>query len=147
MCMQRGLLVALERQLAEAGLSSADYEILAQLSEAEHGSLRVRDLGLRLAWDRSRIAHQLRRMEQRGLLGRSSCPDDGRGRVVAITPEGRATIEAAAPGHAEAIRRIYFDQLDPADLDGLTALNSKISAAARSGESRSLESGHDTARP
>jgi DNA-binding MarR family transcriptional regulator len=81
-------------------------------------------------------------MEQRGLVGRSGCPDDGRGTMVAITTEGRTTIEAAAPGHVETVREVYFDQLDPQDLATLTAITEKITAAANG-----LESGHDTARP
>jgi DNA-binding MarR family transcriptional regulator len=140
--MQRALAVAVERQLTEAGLSSADYEVLAQLSEAPHGTMRVRDLGRSIDWDRSRIAHQLRRMEQRALVGRSNCPSDGRGTMVAITAEGRTVIEAAAPGHVETIRRVFFDQLNPEELPGLIAVTDKITAAARA-----LESSHDSARP
>jgi DNA-binding MarR family transcriptional regulator len=124
--MNHAIAIAVERQLTEAGLSSADYEILAALSEAEHHTLRVRDLGTWIGWARSRIAHQLRRMEQRGLVKRSECPADGRGIMVQLTEPGLAAVTAAAPGHVEIIRRVFVDQLGADDIVRLTDIADRV---------------------
>jgi DNA-binding MarR family transcriptional regulator len=130
--MRRTLDVAIDTQLAEAGLSAADYDVLAPLSESDGQTLRVRDLAIRIGWDRSRIAHQLRRMEQRQLLTRYDCSTDGRGTMVRLTDHGRSVITAAAPGHVETVRRVLFDQLDRDDRTRLTAIAERVVDAAGS---------------
>jgi DNA-binding MarR family transcriptional regulator len=124
--MRRHLDRVIERQLAEAGLSSADYDLLVPLSEAPPGGLRARELGNLVGWDRSRLSHQLRRMEARGLLTRRECPTDARGTVVCLTPAGRAAIEAAAPGHVDTVRRHFVDLLSPEEVDALTAIATRV---------------------
>ena len=110
----------LARRLAtESGLSLPDYEVLVLLSEEPEGRLRMAAVAERLQWDRSRLSHHIRRMETRGLVARTECPEDGRGSFVGVTPDGRRAIEEAAPGHVRAVRE-YF--LDPIGSDGLEAL-------------------------
>ncbi len=124
--MRRALDLAVERQLAEAGLSTADYELLVPLSEAPGLVLRVRDLGRAVAWDRSRLAHQLRRMEQRGLVSRFECPTDARGTMVRLTDKGREVIQAAAPGHVETVRRHFVDLLTSEEIDAIRRLSERV---------------------
>ncbi len=120
---------ALHRQLVrDAGLTGADYALLVPLSETPDGVIRARDLGHVVGWDRSRISHQLRRMEQRGLVTREHCPDDARGSMVRLTPPGRSAIEAAAPNHVAAVRRLFIDHLTDNEIDTLTALFDRLLA-------------------
>ncbi|MGI5519894.1 MarR family winged helix-turn-helix transcriptional regulator [Micromonospora sp. CA-259024] len=128
--MQRAVEVAADRQFGAAGVSRPEYEVLVPLSEAEGRTLRVRDLARWLGWDRSRIAHQLRRMEQRGLVTRSDCPEDARGTMVRLTDQGYEAVAAAAPGHVEIIRRVLIDLLDPDEMAQLTAIAERVAAAA-----------------
>ena len=121
-----GLDSALERQLTDEGLSTADYALLVPLSEAEGDLLRARDLAGTVGWERSRLSHQLRRMEQRGLVQRSECSEDARGTMIALTPQGRAALEAAAPGHVEAVRRHFVDLLEPAEVEVLTRVFGRV---------------------
>ncbi|SDD11759.1 MarR family winged helix-turn-helix transcriptional regulator [Actinokineospora iranica] len=108
----RDLRRAFDRQLErDAGLSGADYAVLVPLSEAADGVLRMRELGRSVDWDRSRLSHQVRRMEKRGLVAREDCAEDARGSMVRLTDAGRAAIEAAAPEHVETVRRYFIDQL------------------------------------
>jgi DNA-binding MarR family transcriptional regulator len=107
---QRELTGALERQLIrDSGLSGAEYAVLVPLSAAPDGLLRARELGSELGWDRSRLSHQISRMEKRGLVIREECSADARGSMVRLTDTGRAAIEGAAPEHVEAVRRHFFD--------------------------------------
>jgi DNA-binding MarR family transcriptional regulator len=124
---------AIEAQLAEHGLSTADYALLVPLSETTHGVLRPRDLGHATGWDRSRLAHQLRRMQQRGLVRRFHCPTDARGTMVELTPAGRHAIDAAAPGHVQTVRRHFVDLLTPTEIDTLTAIAARVTATAAAG--------------
>jgi DNA-binding MarR family transcriptional regulator len=98
--------------LSTGGLSHADYAVLVALTEGEPEGLRVGALRDFLDWESSRLAHQLRRMERRGLVRRKRAADDGRGTIVRATDEGRARIVAAAPGHVETVRRHFVDLLD-----------------------------------
>ncbi|MEP6462579.1 MAG: MarR family transcriptional regulator [Frankiaceae bacterium] len=124
--MRRRLDSAIERQLAEAGLSSADYGLLVPLSEAPGDGIRARDLGRGVEWDRSRLSHQLRRMEQRGLISRRNCPTDARGTMITLTAAGRKAVESAAPGHVEIVRRHFVDQLSREEQEVLTTIATRV---------------------
>lgn len=125
--MRRNLDRALERDLMDsAGLSSADFAILVPLSEAPDHRLRARDLGRFLDWDRSRLSHQIRRMEQRALVERSVCPSDARGTFVGLTESGWQTIQEAAPSHVETARVNFFDVLTAADVACLSDISRRV---------------------
>ncbi|MHB8293402.1 MAG: MarR family winged helix-turn-helix transcriptional regulator [Acidimicrobiales bacterium] len=124
--MTRGLTTVMERQLAESGLSLADYELLVPLSEAAGSVLRARDLGCAARWDRSRLSHQLGRMERRGLIRRFGCPTDARGTMVELSPAGRRAIEAAAPGHVATVRRYFVDLLSRPEMRMLAEVSDRV---------------------
>jgi DNA-binding MarR family transcriptional regulator len=107
------LQTAMHRQLQQdCELSLSDYDVLVALSE--WGPQRINELGEALAWEQSRLSHQLRRMRGRGLVDRHGSGDDRRGATVVLSDSGRAALEAAAPGHAELVRSVLFDGLSPA---------------------------------
>lgn len=118
----------IERQLAECGLSRADFQLLVPLSEAPERRMRARDLGLAVSWDRSRLSHHLRRMEQRGLVARESCDTDARGVVIRLTDAGFEAIERAAPGHVEWVRTNFVDVVTPEELEVLARLAERVVA-------------------
>lgn len=125
----RELMRALEaRMITNSGLSGADYALLHPLSEAEDGVLRTRDLGRSVGWERSRLSHQVSRMEKRGLVCREECASDARGSMVRLTELGRKAIDAAAPDHVDAVRSYFFDRLTPTEQTQLTTLLDRIAA-------------------
>lgn len=125
--MRRALDRGLERELADgAGLSTADFEVLVPLSEAPERRIRARELARMVNWDRSRLSHHLRRMEQRDLVERLDCPGDARGTIIALTPGGWSLIQAAAPAHVAAVRSYVFDVLTPAEVLTFTDLTERI---------------------
>jgi DNA-binding MarR family transcriptional regulator len=100
------------RDLGErSNLSSADYEVLVQLSEAPSRRMRMTELAAQSLVSKSRLSHQVGRMEKRGLVRREECPTDKRGALAVLTDEGFATLAEAAKGHVEDVRRHLFDQL------------------------------------
>src|SRR4051812_46341912 len=77
------LSAVLNRQLSrDSNLSTADYAVLVQLSEADGQRLRARDMVQAMGWEKSRLSHHIRRMEARNLVGREECPTDGRGAFI-----------------------------------------------------------------
>lgn len=125
--VMRDLQSAFDRQLSDqAGLSGAEFALLAPLSESPGGVLRTRDLGLMVGWDRSRISHLVSRMQKRGLVAREECADDARGSMVRLTPDGRAAIEAAAPEHVKTVRRLFFDPLSDEEVDLLGGIFERL---------------------
>src|SRR5690625_4331186 len=103
---------ALSAQLeADSGMSLSEYEILVRLSESEDHTLRMSQLADGLVHSRSRLTHTVRRMEQRGLVERRACEDDGRAVTAHIPPLGYETLVPAAPGHVSAVRRHLVDAL------------------------------------
>jgi DNA-binding MarR family transcriptional regulator len=120
------LSVHLTRGLQESGLSGADYQILAVLSEHHGDRIPAHELCNALGWEKSRVSHQVRRMQQDGLISREPNPDDARSTMVCLLPAGRAAIERAAPRHVADVRRNFIDLLSPAELDMLAALNERV---------------------
>lgn len=96
---------------AATGLSASDFGVLSRLVHLGEGTLRQNELAVSMDWHRSRLSHQLSRMEQRGQVVRSSV---GGGVAVTITDAGRAAIDAARPVHAEAVRE-HLSGLVPAE--------------------------------
>jgi DNA-binding MarR family transcriptional regulator len=109
----------INRDLArEAGLSEADYDVLSSLTSSED-RLRLGELADHMQWSRSRLSHHITRMEQRGLVRREEVDSDARGSIIVLTPQGRRTIEQAAPGHVASVRRHLIDRLTPEQIRAL----------------------------
>lgn len=128
--LRRRIEAVINQQLSEdAGLSSVDYELLVPLSESPEGVLRARDLGSIVGWERSRLSHQVRRMESRGLVIREECLTDARGSMIRLTPEGRAAITVAAPEHVKVVRRYFVDPLTKDEIATLGAIYDRLLTA------------------
>src|SRR5580698_8457861 len=111
------LMRQLDRELTEFGLNGRDYEILVELSEAPDQRLRMTDLADATSQSRSRLSHQISRMENRGLVRRDDCEGDKRGTFAVLTAGGMAAIERVAPHHVENVRRHFIDRLTPRQLE------------------------------
>jgi len=123
----------LDRQLQrDAGISQADYGILVTLFEASGRQLRTGELGDVLAWEKSRVSHQVARMEARGLVERVVCESDGRGTWVKLATEGKRALLGAMRQHAAAIRELFLDELDADEkaimLRGMSRVLAKLNA-------------------
>ena len=112
--------------LQDSGLTDADYEILAVLSGHPAGHMPAQELGGLVQWEKSRLSHQVRRMQERGLITREPNPADGRSAMICLLPAGRRAIGGAAPQHVRNVRRHFIDLFTPAELDTLTALNERV---------------------
>lgn len=118
--VQTELPAALGRELAaDSELSMQDYETMVRLHESEGCRLRISELADQMHWERSRLSHHLRRMENRGLIVKESCATDGRGAFVRLTDDGIKALSAAAPGHVQTVRRYFLDGMSEEELHTL----------------------------
>lgn len=88
----------LQPVFAEAGLSVADFDVLATLRRWDR-PMRPGELGRSVLVASGTVTKRLDRLERRGLVRRSVDPDDARGRLVELTPDGRATADTLAERH------------------------------------------------
>lgn len=118
--MRSALLAHLAREMATScNLTQAEFEILVVVSEAPGRRIRSRELSTALQWERSRLSHQIARMEARGTIKRAACDSDARGFDVVLTPAGLRAIRTAAPLNLEAVRHCFINLLTDQQLDAL----------------------------
>jgi len=109
----RLLIHQLDRELQAKGLSLSDYEILVRLSESPGHRLRMSELADATIQSRSKLSHQITRMEAAGLVTREGCEHDRRGTFAVLTQAGWETVQRVAPDHVASVRKHFIDQLTP----------------------------------
>lgn len=120
----------LNRQLRrDAGMTHADYILLAHLSSIPQGTLTMSELAERLKITRSRLTHAVTRLQEAGYLDRYEDPTNRRSQLAALTAQGREFLERAAPGHVEAVRHAVFDVLTPEQVRQFAEIGEAINAA------------------
>lgn len=125
--VSRLLTYQLERDLQPFGLTMNDYEILVNLSESEGHRLRMSDLAAATLQSKSRLSHQITRMEKAGLVRREHCESDRRGLYAVLTESGWETMRKVAPHHVESVRKHFIDLLSP---EALEAVHDSLSPIA-----------------
>lgn len=116
----RRLLEALELDLAGHDLSMADYEVMAQLSEAPGRRMRMSELAEVAMISKSRLSHRMKVMEKAGWIKREECSTDRRGYWAVMTEKGWRAIVAAAPDHVDSVRRRFLDQLSAREQENIS---------------------------
>ncbi|MFF4246567.1 MarR family winged helix-turn-helix transcriptional regulator [Streptomyces sp. NPDC001822] len=111
----------LEKDLQPFGLTMNDYEILVNLSESDERRMRMSDLAAATLQSKSRLSHQITRMETAGLVRREHCESDRRGLYAVLTDLGGETMRKVAPHHVESVRSHFMDLLSPEALAELHA--------------------------
>lgn len=130
---------ALSKDLEEQhGLSLTDYQILAYLSESPEHQLRMSELAAATLASRSKLSHQVNRLEELGFVERRTCKIDGRGQYAHLTTRGLRKIQVAAQDHVQSVRRHLVDVLGKEFLE-FGKLSQRISEHLIS-----IEAGDDT---
>jgi DNA-binding MarR family transcriptional regulator len=120
------LIAEIERDLAVHDLTLGDYQVFVYLSEAPERSLRMCDLADVLQLSPSGLTRRLDGLVKAGFVTRQPSTDDRRVMLASLTPEGLATLEAAAPDHVASVRRHVFDHLDSAQIEALASIFQSI---------------------
>lgn len=111
-----------------SGISPGDYSVMLALSEADDRTLRSSDLATIVGWERSRLSHHLRRMEERGLISRAPVGGDARGAAVTLTETGSSTFRSSSAAHLRLVREVFVDAFTS---DELQAMHSATTALRR----------------
>jgi DNA-binding MarR family transcriptional regulator len=121
------LMDRLHRELQDGhGVSLADYEILVRLSEQPANRMRMTQLADDVASSKSRVSHQVARMEKAGLVLRRECPEDGRGVFAELTPLGMALLKESAPTHLDGVRKHIVDLLSAEEQEVLAKVFDRV---------------------
>lgn len=107
---------------ASNGLTHFEYFVLAMLSEAPDRTMRMTTLAQRTNATLPRLSHVVRRLEDRGLVKRVPCPEDGRATNALLTKAGWDAVVAAAPGHVDTVRTYVLDPLSREQLEQLRGI-------------------------
>lgn len=110
----------------DAGLTHFEYYVLAMLSEAPERTLRMTALAAQTNATLPRLSHVVRRLEQRDLVERFPCPEDGRATNAHLTDAGWRTVQDTAPGHVATVRRHVVDVLSPEQVEQLATITDAI---------------------
>jgi MarR family transcriptional regulator, 2-MHQ and catechol-resistance regulon repressor len=105
--------------LAEAGLSTSDFDVLLRLVRSPCERLRMTDLATQAALSTSGVTRVVDRLESRGLVRRETCASDRRGAYAALTDAGRDVLTGVVSAHVRDIDRWFTGLLDPGQLDAL----------------------------
>ncbi len=126
----RELAAALDRRLQDdAGISHPEYLLMMSLWHSPEHSLRTGELAEELSWEKSRVSHQVTRMEARGLVERRECETDARGVWVTLTADGSRLLLRATRDHTDAIREWFFAQLDDEEKAVLSRISKRMRTA------------------
>jgi len=114
------------RDLAAAGLSLEQFDVLVHLAWAPSGTLPLHQLTASMvvadALSRSGITRLLDRMERDGLITRTVSTTDRRRFDVSLTPPGRLRFDQAWPAHADGIGRYFAQPLTSRDIGDLARI-------------------------
>ncbi|WP_018683412.1 MarR family transcriptional regulator [Actinokineospora enzanensis] len=117
----------LNRELQDNhGLALPDYEVLVRLSECEGLQMRMSQLAGQLASSKSRLSHQISRLEKAGLVRRTGCAEDARGVIAELTPKGMDVLRTAAPVHVQGVREHLVDLMTPEEQQVITGLFERV---------------------
>ncbi|WP_375390318.1 MarR family winged helix-turn-helix transcriptional regulator [uncultured Amnibacterium sp.] len=116
-----------EHQIRSAAdLSSAEFDVLGCLVAAPDRQLRQNELATMLGWDKSRLSHQLTRMQHRELIERQK---SGRVHAVEVTRMGVRKFELADNAHVAAVRALLLEHLSSAEREALERTAAQSGAA------------------
>jgi DNA-binding MarR family transcriptional regulator len=128
MRLQQIFLARADAVLRPLGLTFARYEVLMLLSFSRQGVLPLGKIGERLQVNAASVTNAVDRLEEDGLVTRQSNPDDGRGRLAALTAAGRRSAAVATDAMNE---RVFTDiGVAPSTVSQLFALLAELRGAA-----------------
>jgi DNA-binding MarR family transcriptional regulator len=101
---QQVAVLHVERAFRDADLPPhAWYDVLWELDRGPEAGLRPFEIEKRILLAQSNISRLIDRLQERGLVERRACDDDGRGQQVRITAAGREMRRKMWPVYARAI--------------------------------------------
>ena len=126
----RQLTRELESRLdARFDLSLSGLELLARLAAAGDRRMRLSEVAGATGLTLSRISRIVDTFEERGLVERHTCTEDGRATNAWLTQSGLELARQAQAAHVEDVQRVFFDRLSTAELETLAHAFARLATA------------------
>jgi len=109
---------------SSTGMSGGQFGILTILVETPLQLMRQQELADAMRWDRTRLSHQLTRMEARGWISRKK--GDKGATLVSLTEAGRQAQHRAVPMLSQIVKQRFFSRLTPAQLTTLEEIRAAL---------------------
>ena len=119
-----------EQMMRDHNLPLEWFDVLIHLADVPDGRLRQRALRDRLLLSESGVSRLLLRMEQAGLIARSTAGEDKRGMEITLTASGRAAVIEATESHVDMVSKLFTQRLTRTDRNALTRVLPKLVADA-----------------
>lgn len=110
----------------DAGLTLFDYLTMSVLSEEPTRTCRMGVIAARTSSSLSRLSHVITKLESRGWVRREPLPGNRRVTMVTLTDAGYDQVVSSAPGHAEHVRSVVFDQLSAKQVRELSVIGAQL---------------------
>jgi len=124
--MGEDVLERVGRDIGQAtGLSGTEFGVLSRLAAFGKGEMRQQELAEAMGWEKSRLSHQLSRMQKRKLIKRRAI--DGRTTLVSLTLTGREKLESGLPVRAESVRRNLLSRLSAEQIETIIRVSNLLS--------------------
>ena len=125
LAMGEEVLERVGRDIAQAtGLSGPEFGVLSRLAAFGQGEMRQQELAEAMGWEKSRLSHQLSRMQKRKLVKRQAAPE--RGTLVSLTVAGRSKLQVALPVRDESVRRNLLSRLSIEQVDTIIRVSNLL---------------------
>jgi DNA-binding MarR family transcriptional regulator len=111
------------------GLGLSGVEVLGRLAAADGDGVRLSSLARETGLSLSRISRIVDLLERRALVRRRPCESDARAVEAHLTESGGALAAQTQVTHLEFVRRRFFDQLEPEELDTLARVFGRMAPA------------------
>jgi DNA-binding MarR family transcriptional regulator len=125
------LVKALDAELSAAhDLPLSSYEVLITLESAPGRRLRMAELADSVLLSRSGMTRLVTRLEDKGLLERDLCTDDGRGCFAVLTERGSELLAEARPTHLDGVRERFLTHFTDDELSLLAEFWDRVHPGA-----------------
>ncbi len=116
----------------EKGITLAQYDVMAFLSEAPQQRVRMSELADAVLLSRSGLTRLIDRLTHSGLVRREGCPEDRRGSYAVLTNEGFERLRDAWMVHERGVAEHFAEPLTETETRMLERALSKVAPAPRS---------------
>ena len=106
-----------------------DFDVLAQLSEASGGSLRMCELAAAVVLSPSGLSRRVDRLERAGLVERRRSASDARSIEARLTATGKQLFRRLRKTHLGGIEEHFADRFNAEELETLRELLARLDGA------------------
>lgn len=124
---QQLLIDKIERELKAHGLPPLSwYDILWAIESSKEGRLRLNDIGNVVLLNKYNVTRLVNRLEEKGLVSKETCPQDGRGIFACITEKGRDTRKKMWYFYRNVLNKKFFSNYSEDELINISSLMKRI---------------------